>query len=269
MENLKIFKNEQFGEVRVTEVNGEPMFVAKDVAEKLGYTWKGISGTIPHVPEEWRGVCSVQTPFGTQEVICLSEQGLYFFLGRSDKPAALPFQKWIAGEVLPSIRKHGMYATSTTIDSIIADPEFGIKLLTQLKEERLAKESALKEAAIKHEQLQLAEAKIEADAPKVLFTEAVTASSSSVLIGELAKVLTQNGIAMGQNRLFQWLREHHYLCEKGEFYNQPAQRSMEEGLFEMKKNLIKKPDGSTITTMTTKVTGKGQVFFINKFLKKV
>jgi len=102
--------------VRVIEVNGDPWFVAKDVALALDYVWKGTSGTIDHIPEKWRGVCSVQTPYGTQEMVCLSEQGLYFFICRSDKPKALPFQDWLAGEVLPAIRKTGEYRTALSPD---------------------------------------------------------------------------------------------------------------------------------------------------------
>ena len=136
MTAIQIFESPEFGEVRTTEHNGEIAFVAKDIAERLGYTWKGMTGTMPHIPEEWQGVCSVQTPGGTQEMAILTEQGLYFFLARSDKPLALPFQKWIAGEVVPTIRKHGAYLTPDTIEKVLSDPDTIIKIATQLKEER-------------------------------------------------------------------------------------------------------------------------------------
>ncbi len=135
MNALKIFEHEKFGEIRVAERDGEPCFVAKDVADALGITWNGTT-TIANVPEEWRGVISVNTPSGTQDAICLSEQGLYFFLGRSDKPGALPFQKWLAGEVLPSIRKHGAYMTDSVLEQMLGDPRAISELLTALADER-------------------------------------------------------------------------------------------------------------------------------------
>jgi len=134
MNQLQLFKY-QDKEVRTVTLNGEPWFVAKDIAEVLGYTWNGVA-RIEHVPEQWRGVTSVVTPSGQQQMAVLSEQGLYFFLGRSDKQCALPFQMWLSGDVLPTIRRHGAYMTPETLDRMIASPEFGIKLLTALKEER-------------------------------------------------------------------------------------------------------------------------------------
>jgi anti-repressor protein len=248
---IQIFKNNQFGEVRVTEIGGEMHFVAKDVAESLGYKWAGIA-TIQHVPEEWRGVNSVLTPKGNQELITLSEQGLYFFLGRSDKPSALPYQKWIAGDVTPSIRKNGAYLTPQKIEEALLDPDTIIRLATNLKEERQKRIEAEKANEVLK--------------PKALFADAVATSDRSVLVAELAKILKQNGVEIGQNRLFGWLRENGYLCSKGEYYNQPSQKSMELDLFEIKKTSIAKPDGSVLVTCTTKVTGKGQIYFVNKFL---
>ena len=249
--SIQIFKNSQFGEVRVTEVNGELHFVAKDVAERLGYiTEKGMGQILSHVPSEWKS--STPNPNGGADMITLSEQGLYFFLARSDKPLALPFQKWIAGEVLPSIRKHGGYLTPQKIEEVLLNPDTIIQLATNLKEERQKRLEA--------------ETKVQEQAPKVLFADAVATSDRSVLVSELAKILKQNGVEIGQNRLFQWLREHGYLCSKGEYYNQPAQKAMELGLFEIKKTSITKPDGSVLVTCTTKVTGKGQIYFVDKFL---
>jgi anti-repressor protein len=177
---------------------------------------------------------------------------MYDVIIRSDSPVAKPFRKWVISEVLPTIRKHGMYATPATIDAIISDPEFGIKLLSSLKQERQKRLEA--------------EDVIKTQAPKVLFADAVATSDRSILVSELAKILKQNGVEIGQNRLFTWLREHGYLCSKGEYYNQPSQKAMELGLFEIKKTSITKPDGCVFVTCTTKVTGKGQVYFVNRFM---
>ena len=164
------------------------------------------------------------------------------------------FKRWVTHEVLPSIRKHGAYATPATIDNIIANPDFGIKLLMELKSER-EKTAAL-------------EAKVEEAAPKVLFADSVAASSQSILIGELAKILRQNGIEIGQNRLFEKLRNEGYLGVHGEYYNIPTQRAMEMKLFEIKKRAITSPDGRNIISTTVKVTGKGQQYFVNRYLGK-
>lgn len=146
-----------------------------------------------------------------------------------------------------------MYATETTVEKMISDPDFAIKLLTSLKEERAKRVEA--------------ESKVVELQPKALFADAVATSTQSCLIGELAKILRQNGIKMGQNRLFEYLRNNGYLCKYGEKYNQPTQRAMEMELFEVKKTSITKPDGSILVSTTTKVTGKGCVYFVNKFIK--
>ena len=171
---------------------------------------------------------------------------------RSDKPQAEPFQDWVCGEVLPSIRKHGAYMTNDTLEKALTSPDFLIQLATNLKEEQRKRIEA--------------EQKIRSDAPKVLFADAVSTSRRSCLIAELAKILQQNGIKIGQNRLFDWLRKNGYLCQKGQYYNQPSQKSMELGLFEIKQTTINKPDGSVLVSTTTKVTGKGQIYFVDKFL---
>ena len=191
-----------------------------------------------------------------QDVLCLTEQGLYFFLGRSDKPKALPYQMWIAGEVVPSIRKHGAYMTEQTLEKALTNPDFLIQLAQQLKSEQ-EKNKALS-------------AKIEQDKPKVIFADAVNASQQSILVGDLSKLIKQNGIDnMGPKRLFAILREDGFLIkQKSASYNMPTQKSMELGLFEIKERVINNPDGSIRLTKTPKVTGKGQLFFINYFFKK-
>ncbi|MDX9893895.1 MAG: phage antirepressor KilAC domain-containing protein [Desulfofustis sp.] len=254
MNELSIF-NYGKDEVRTVLIDGEPWFVAKDVAETLGYKWNG-NKTIGHIPEEWRGVESVSTPTGNQELIVLSEQGLYFFLGRSDKKAALPMQKWVAGEVLPTIRKTGgAYLTAAKAEELLANPDLIISMAQLVKELRATSEQQRKQ--------------IEADRPKTIFADAVSTSHTSILVGELAKILKQNGIEIGQNRLFDWLRDNGYLIKRhGADRNMPTQYAMELGLFEIKERAINDPNGSVRITKTVKVTGKGQVFFVNKFLAK-
>lgn len=185
-----------------------------------------------------------------REVWFLTENGLYEVLMQSRKPLAKEFKKKVK-EILKSIRKHGLYAT----DQLLNNPDFAIAAFQALKEERARKQAL--------------EAQIEADRPKVLFADAVSASKSSCLIGELAKILKQNGIGIGQNKLFQWLRSNGYLISRrGESWNQLTQKSMQLGLFELKKTNINHADGHTTVNTTTKVTGKGQQYFINKFLSE-
>ena len=238
--------------IRTVEEDGEIWFVAKDVAQALEYNLDGgMAKYFAHVPEIWKGGNPFSPLGGVQEMLCLTEQGLYFFLGRSDKPNALPYQMWIAGEVVPSIRKHGAYMTPQTIEDMLADPDMAIRMFQELKAERI-KVKALQEQS-------------EKDRPKVIFAEAVDASKNSILVGELAKVLRQNGINIGQNRLFAWLRNNGYLCKFGERYNSPTQSSMDSGFFEVKVSTVNNADGSIRTVRTTKVTGKGQIHFVNLF----
>lgn len=173
-------------------------------------------------------------------------------LGKSEKPKAEPFQDWLYEDMLPSVQKHGAYLTPEKLEEVLLNPDTLIRLATDLKAEREARIAAQKQ--------------IEADKPKVIFAEAVTTSKTSILVGELAKILKQNGIQIGQNRLFQWLRENGYLIKrKGTDYNMPTQKSMEMGLFEIKETSVTHSDGHITISKTPKVTGKGQVYFINKF----
>lgn len=238
-------------EVRTATVDNEPYFVGKDVAEVLGYA-KARNAIATHVEEEDKRDAPIQgTLGGTQKMTIINESGLYSLILSSKLPQAKEFKRWVTSEVLPTIRKNGMFAT----DELLDNPDFAIATLQRLKEEREAKK--------------LLEAQIEADKPKVLFADAVSASKSSCLIGELAKILKQNGIDIGQNKLFQWLRANGYLISRrGESWNQPTQKSMQLGLFELKKTNINHADGHTTVNTTTKVTGKGQQYFINKFLNQ-
>jgi anti-repressor protein len=239
---------------RFVMVDGEPWFVAKDVVETVGASWKGDAGSIAHVPEEWKGVCQIQTPGGMQNMTAFTEQGLYFYLARSNMPKAFPFQKKIAGEILPSIRKYGAYLTPQKIEEVLTNPDTIISLAQALKREQTKRR-------------ELAE-KIETDCPKVLFADSVSASKTSILVGELAKLLRQNGVEVGQNRLFEILRNEGYLVRGGSGRNMPTQRAMERGLFEIKEITINRSDGGIDIKKTPKVTGRGQVFFVNKFLAK-
>ena len=254
MNNLQVFNNPKFGEVRTVERDGEPWFVGKDVAAALGYE-KPTDAARKHVDLEDRGVSKIETPYGTQEMTVINESGLYSLVLSSKLPTAKAFKRWITSEVIPSIRKHGAYITPDTLEQMIADPDTTIRLLTTLKEER-------------QKRIQL-ESEAKANRPKVLFADAVATAHNSILIGELAKLIKQNGVDMGQNRLFEWMRKNSYLiARKGTDYNMPTQRSMELGLMEIKETTITNPDGSIRVNKTPKVTGKGQQYFIEKFLKK-
>lgn len=243
------FKGRQ---VRTVVVDNEPMFVGKDIAEVLGYS-KPANAVNKYVPDKFKGVTKLMTPGGKQDFVVIAEPGLYKLVFKSDMPNADEFTDWVAEKVLPSIRKHGAYMTPETIEKAIYDPDFIINLATQLKDEQ-AKAAALK-------------ADNETMKPKALFADAVATSHTSILIGDLAKLIRQNGVDIGQNRLFAWLREHGYLIGSGDRRNMPTQRAMELGLFDIKERTFQNPDGSVRITKTTKVTGKGQQYFINKFLQ--
>lgn len=249
---IQVFNNGDF-RVRTIESGSEIWFVAKDIAEALEYE-RFDSNLIKHVPEIWKGTKRIRTPGGEQGMLCLTEQGVYFFLGRSDKPKAIPYQMWIAGEVIPSIRKHGMYVTPSKVEDILANPDSFIEVLQAYKAEKTKREAL--------------EAKVEEDKPKVIFADALEESKESILIGNLAKILRQNGVEIGQNRLFEWLRNEGYLIRcRGERWNMPTQDSIERGLFEVKTRVIDNTDGSSKVVRTTKVTGRGQIYFVNIFLK--
>ena len=250
MNEIQIF-NYNSNEVRTIQRDGEPWFVLRDVCNVLGL------GTPARVaerldPDEVSQTHITDSLGRQQETTIINESGLYNVILRSDKPEAKPFRKWVTSEVLPTIRRHGMYATPDTVEKMLADPDTTIKLLETIKQERAARMAL--------------EAKAEADKPKVLFADAVSASHTSILVGDLAKLLRQNGVEIGQNRLFSFLREKGYLCSQGERYNLPTQSSMDRGWFQVKETTINQPNGSIRITRTVKVTGKGQQYFINLFL---
>lgn len=257
MNEVQIFESEEFGSVRTVTVNGEPYFIGKDVAEALGYgKGKSLNNAVAnHVDEEDKGVTEMMTPGGKQNLIIINESGLYSLILSSKLPNAKKFKHWVTSEVLPSIRKHGGYIAG---QGSLSDDELMAKAVL-VAQKKIAERDAIIEKQAK---------KIEADRPKTIFADAVSTSKTSILIGDLAKLICQNGHQIGQKRLFQWMRDHGYLMKVGASYNMPTQRYMEQGLFEVKERSIQNPDGSVRITKTTTITGKGQLYFINKFLNK-
>ncbi|HNX66487.1 MAG TPA: phage antirepressor KilAC domain-containing protein [Bacteroidales bacterium] len=249
MTPVLVFRNEKFGEVRTSnDETNNPWFCLADLCRILDLA---NSRAVRSRLNE-KGVITIDTltPGGPQQLTYVDEPNLYKVIFQSRKQEAEIFTEWVTGEVLPSIRKNGIYALNNISRKDLA------KMLLEAEE---AKEALIEKT--RQQQKALHEA-----APKVLFADAVKASESSILVGELAKILKQNGINIGQNRLFRWLRMNGYLCSRGESYNQPTQRAMELGLFEIKKSSITQPDGTVFVTVTTKVSAKGQIYFVNKFL---
>ena len=247
MNELKIFENTEFGKVRATEINGEAWLVGKDVAEILGYE-RPTKAVTDHVDSEGRDVVPIQDSIGRmQNTPIINESGLYSLIISSKLPQAKKFKRWVTAEVLPSIRKHGGY---------IAGQE-------NMSDEELIARALM---VAKHK-IEERDKQIEALKPKALFADAVSASKTSILIGDLAKLIKQNGHDIGQRRLFQWMRDKGYLIkQQGASWNMPTQKSMDMGLFEIKETTITHSDGHISISKTVKVTGKGQVYFINKFM---
>ena len=243
-EELRSFASLDFGEVRTIAIDGEPWFVASDVCKALGVDRTAIR----RLDSDEKGVHSTHTPGGKQDLSIVNEPGLYSLVLGSRKPEAKAFKRWIVHDVIPVIRKTGGY---------VYDDDAFINTYLPYADETT---TALFRSTL--ETVRSLNAKIEADKPKVLFAESVEASQTSILVGELAKLLKQNGVDVGQNRLFRWLRECGYLTKK----NEPTQYAMERKLFEVVERTVNNPDGSIRLTRTTKVTGKGQTYFINKFL---
>jgi anti-repressor protein len=250
MNNLQVFSYEG-KEVRTIQESGEPWWVLKDVCVVLELSNSRM--VAERLDEDEKGVSIVDTLGGKQELTVITESGLYNVILLSRKPEARKFKRWVTHEILPSIRKHGAYMTSDKLEEIMNDPDAWIKLLTTLKEERQAKERLQLQATV--------------DRPKVVFADAVSVSDGTILIGELAKILKGNGIEIGQNRLFERLRQDGFLIKrKGTDYNAPTQKAMELGLFKVKETAITHSDGHVTISKTTKVTGKGQQYFVNYFL---
>ena len=269
---IKIFENAEFGSVRTANVNGIPYFIGKDVCEMFGD--KNHNRSLGRIDSEDKTKIDLIDNLGRkQSVIAVNESGLYALLfamqpqkanndGVSDAyPIEVQerieklhkFKRWVTSEVLPSIRKHGAYMTAETLEKALYNPDFLIRLATELKDTQ--------------EHVRHLEAKIDHDQPKVIFADAVSVSNTSILVGDLAKLIKQNGVDIGANRLFKWLRDNGYLINrKGSDYNSPTQKSMELKLFEVKETVVTHSDGHTSINKTPKVTGKGQQYFVNKFI---
>ena len=250
MNDMKIFENSEFGAVRVVDMNGEPWFVARDVCECLELGNPRTS--IALLDEDEKGVHTMDTPGGAQEMSIVSEAGLYSLILRSRKPEAKTFKRWITHEVLPAIRKHGGYLTPAKLEEALTDPDTIIRLATNLKAER--------------EKRQALEAQAAADRPKVVFAESIEVAKTSILVGEMAKLIKQaTGCDMGQNRFFEWLRANGYLHKGGSARNMPTQRCIDAGWMEIKEGTRIGSSGECHITRTPKVTGKGQIYFVNLF----
>lgn len=253
-------KDERFKIVSISgvdcyEKDGTAYLKLENVARGLGFTRTAASGNEVVM---WSRVEGYLEDLGVHTCAhddFIPENIFYRLAMKAKNETAEKFQALVADEIIPSIRRNGMYATDQVIDQILDNPDFGIELLTKLKEEK-ARNKALEE---ENQRMK----------PKEIFADAVSVSDTAILIGELAKILKQNGVDMGQNRLFDWLRDKEYLIRrKGTDYNMPTQKSMELGLFEIKERTINNPDGSVRITKTVLITGKGQQYFINKFLGK-
>lgn len=249
MNELQVFKNQEFGSVRTLVINSEPWFVGKDVAEALGY--KNTKDALAkHVDSEDKEILKSQNAtlenIPNRGVTVVNESGLYSLVLSSKLPSAKKFKRWVTSEVLPALRKTGQYQVKE-----LSGSELMAKALIEAQSVLAAKDKQIEEMK-----------------PKALFADAVATSHTSILVGELAKILKQNGIEMGQKRLFAWLREKGYLIKRqGTDYNMPTQKAMELGLFEIKEGSYVNGSGVNITTKTPKITGKGQQYFINKFLQ--
>lgn len=249
MNELQVFQNDQFGQVRTVQNDGQPWFVAADVCRALELGQ--VTNTIRRLDEDEKALISIKgISRGNDQVSIINEPGLYTLVIGSRKPEARAFKRWITHEVIPSIRKSGGYISG---QENMTDAELLSKALL-----------------VAHRQIEARDAQIEAMTPKALFADAMSASKTSILIGDLAKLLKQNGCDIGQKRLFAWMRDNGYLIrQKGASYNSPTQRSMDMKLFEVKESTITHADGHITINRTAKVTGKGQQYFINKFLKHV
>ena len=242
MNKIQIFNNDEFGNIRTVNIDGEPWFVGKDVANALGYT-NPQKAVRDHISVEDRGVNEMDTPSGKQNLTIINESGLYALIFGSKLESAQRFKHWVTSDVLPAIRKTGGYQTVPQGKELLA--------LAVLEAQKT---------------IEAQNYKIREMQPKEIFADAVSASETSILVGDLAKLICQNGYQIGQKRLFEWLRQNGYLMKCGSSRNMPTQRYLEQGLFEVKESNVQNPDGSIRITRTTKITGRGQLYFVNKFL---
>jgi len=258
-QELQIFNHPQFGDVRAVTIDGDPWFVGKDVAAALGYS-NSRKAILDHVDQEDKGVTKRDTLGGVQDVTIINESGVYSLVFSSRLEGAKEFKHWVTSEVLPSIRKNGAYLTPQVQDHILNNPDFLISLANKIKEEQ-------QRNRVLQEENKRIQTENDSLRPKARFADAVASSETDILVGELAKLLRQNGIDVGQNRLYKILREREYLCkQKGTMWNMPTQRALERGLFRVSESTVSKADGTVLVTRTTRVTGKGQTYFLERFL---
>lgn len=246
---VQVFDNAEFGALRVfKDESGEPWFVAKDVCDALGIATNHLRETLDDDEVSNLPITEVGPEFGGRAPLIITEAGLYSLILRSRKPEAKVFKRWVTHEVLPAIRKDGGYMVAKADET---------------PEQTMARAVLIAQATIERQNKQIEEMR-----PKAVFADAVSVSKSTILVGDLAKILRQNGFEVGANRLFGLLREQGYLCkQKGAMWNMPTQRSMELGLFVVKETTITHSDGHSSINKTPKVTGKGQIYFINRFCK--
>lgn len=248
---MKIFENEEFGAIRTVEIDGDVWFVAKDISDKLGYA--ETSNMMKRIDRE--DSISSKLEGMNMRSILINESGLYSAILGSKLESAKRFKRWVTSEVLPTIRKHGAYMTDITIEKMVENPDLLIELATKLKQEK--------------EERKRLEKQVEEERPHAILGRAITTAKTSILIGDLAKILNQNGVNIGAKRLFEWMRNNGYLIKrKGTDWNMPTQRSMNLELFEVKESVHIDGNGCNKITRTTKVTGKGQEYFVNRFLSK-
>lgn len=251
MNELQIFNNEEFGEIRTVVANNEPMFCLSDVCKALEIS--NVGNVKKRLSEKGIHTADTPTKGGMQKMTFISEANLYKTIFQSRKESAERFTDWVTSEVLPSIRKNGGYIAG---QETLSDDELLSKALL-VAHNKIAERDKI---------IEQKQARIEQMKPKAIFADAVATSRTSILIGDLAKLICQNGYQIGQKRLFEWLRNNGYLCKNGSSRNMPMQRYVEQGLFEVKESNVQNPDGSVRITLTTKITGKGQLYFVNKFL---
>lgn len=245
MNDIQLFTSNEFGTIRTVEQDGKVLFCGKDVATALGY-----SNTKDALAKHCKGVANrypLKTDGGTQQFRFITEGDLYRLIASSKLPSAQKFESWVFDEVLPSIRKQGGYMTARADET---------------PEEIMARALMLAKDTMDRQQREIAELR-----PKALFADAVAASDGTCLIGELAKMMRQNGVQVGQNRLFEWLRRDGFLGKSGSNRNVPTQMAMERGLFRIKETAVTHSDGHVTVNRTPKATGRGQRYFIDRYCK--
>lgn len=253
MNELQVFNSSEFGEIRTITKDDEPMFCLADVCKALEL--EQVSRVKARLKTDGVTTSKVTDRLGReQEATFINESNLYKTIFQSRKESAERFTEWVTGEVLPSIRKNGGYIAG---QETLSDEELMAKALLVAQNKIIERDKIIEQKQARIEQMK----------PKEIFADAVSASHTSILVGDLAKLICQNGYQIGQKRLFDWLRANGYLIKTGSSYNMPMQRYVEQGLFEIKESNLVNPDGSVRITKTTKVTGKGQIYFVNKFLK--